>query len=321
MTCWACHAPTGAPRLLEERMFGTGERFPYVTCTRCGTTQIEAVPTDLERHYPSNYYSFADTAIPGWFHTMDVERLGPALVDLQLGVRPATDPEVRAQFHSLVPRVVQHYLPGLLADPTRRVLDVGCGRGAFVDALAQAGCTAVQGVDPFVQHGSARVVKGNLAQIEGPIDHVLFQHSLEHLADPGAALEQAAARLSADGEIVVRIPLVDNHLVQEHGDAWSSYEPPRHLVLFSEAGFRTLATHAGLRVVEMHREANLWSVLATAQWALGIPIAHHRSALVDPQAADDPFVFVDARHRASRANIENLGDQAMFRLVSLGTLD
>ena len=41
----------------REMMFGTRERFDYRECPACGTLQIAAVPADLERHYPSGYYT------------------------------------------------------------------------------------------------------------------------------------------------------------------------------------------------------------------------------------------------------------------------
>jgi SAM-dependent methyltransferase len=302
--------------LLEERMFGTAERFAYGDCAGCGTTQIVDVPQDLDRHYPDAYYSVNPHvgAVPGWFATTDVERLAPAVVDFQVGVRPPNDPAVRQQLHSLEARFIAYYLPELAREPTRRVLDVGCGRGELVDGLAASGIDA-RGVDPYVRDPSARVQQGELNDVDGTFHHILVQHVLEHVADPRALLRAARERLEPDGRVLVRIPLVDNHLVATHGDAWFGYDPPRHLFALSERAFGMLARDAGLRIVASQREENLWSVLATEQWRASMPAMHRRSLLRDPSVAEDPFDIVDARSRARRANREGDGDQGAFVLV------
>ena len=42
----------------QEKMFNMNEQFQYLECSRCGCLQIKDIPTDIEKYYPSNYYSY-----------------------------------------------------------------------------------------------------------------------------------------------------------------------------------------------------------------------------------------------------------------------
>ena len=50
---------------VKEMMFGTGDEFYYIECNKCGCLQIENVPSDMNKYYPSNFYSFNDTTDKG----------------------------------------------------------------------------------------------------------------------------------------------------------------------------------------------------------------------------------------------------------------
>ena len=43
---------------LKEMMFGFRDKFTYVECLKCGCLQIVEIPNNIEKYYPSNYYSF-----------------------------------------------------------------------------------------------------------------------------------------------------------------------------------------------------------------------------------------------------------------------
>src|SRR5581483_2549480 len=60
--------------VVREMMFGTRESFAYRLCRQCGCLQIEQIPNDLQRHYPSTYYSHTDQATP-WEYWRFLARL------------------------------------------------------------------------------------------------------------------------------------------------------------------------------------------------------------------------------------------------------
>jgi hypothetical protein len=43
---------------IREMMFGFRDEFTYFECSKCGCLQIAEIPINMEKYYPSNYYSF-----------------------------------------------------------------------------------------------------------------------------------------------------------------------------------------------------------------------------------------------------------------------
>ncbi len=87
----------------------------------------------------------------------------------------------------------------------RRVVDVGCGRGALAHRLAAAGLD-VTGLDRSLgaaERGGARLVEGDfLAYRAAPVDALLFVTSLHHLHPLDAAVARAAELLVPGGLLV-----------------------------------------------------------------------------------------------------------------------
>jgi SAM-dependent methyltransferase len=125
------------------------------------------------------------------------------------------------------------YLRGRLARrlaeiaPPGPVLDVGTGDGALLDALAAQDRDAV-GLERRSTREDVRAV--DLTEVRERWAAIVFWHSLEHLRDPGAALERAASLLLPDGVIVVAIPNLDSIQARAFGDRWLALDLPRHLV-------------------------------------------------------------------------------------------
>jgi hypothetical protein len=111
--------------------------------------------------------------------------------------------------------------------PAGRVLDVGAGDGALLDALAARGRAAL-GLERVATRPDVRA--GGLEDVDGDWAAIVFWHSLEHLESPGAALERAAALLSSGGVLVVAVPNADSLQAHAFGDRWLALDLPRHLV-------------------------------------------------------------------------------------------
>jgi SAM-dependent methyltransferase len=130
--------------------------------------------------------------------------------------------------------------------PAGPILDVGAGDGALLGALRRLGREAI-GLErnptiPGIEERELSAVGGSCWAA------IVFWHSLEHLPEPGAALEHAAGLLAADGVIVVAVPNSDSLQACAFGDRWLALDLPRHLVHLTSGALRRRLESLGLRV-------------------------------------------------------------------------
>lgn len=142
---------------------------------------------------------------------------------------------------------IRHLPPPHVAG--ERILDVGCGNGAFLAIAENLGYGAV-GVEfdaeaaEVSRHGGFEVlerrVPGSRLSAES-FTHITLNHVIEHLHDPVAALVEFHGLLKPGGRIWIKTPNIDAAGHSRYGAAWRGLEPPRHLVLFGpNALVRTL---------------------------------------------------------------------------------
>jgi SAM-dependent methyltransferase len=119
---------------------------------------------------------------------------------------------------------------GLVADRAgRRILDLGCGLGGYSHALSKRGfdCLALDVNEDYVEAAReigvpAEVYDGERVPLaDGSVDTVILIEVLEHLADPGGLLREAA-RVSSHNVLVTTpnctqdfgpVPIEFNHML------------------------------------------------------------------------------------------------------------
>lgn len=99
-----------------------------------------------------------------------------------------------------------------------RVIDMACGEGYGSNVLAGAGAKSVVGVDANPEaheHARLRYTRSNLRFARELIetfseeaDAVVFLQTIEHLKDPGAALEHFSSLVDGRGPVFVSTPNV-----------------------------------------------------------------------------------------------------------------
>jgi 2-polyprenyl-3-methyl-5-hydroxy-6-metoxy-1,4-benzoquinol methylase len=139
-----------------------------------------------------------------------------------------------------------------------RVLDFGCGGGAFLLRMRDRGWN-VSGVD-FSEATVARlraelglnVHSGTLPHPDlspGSFDLVTLWHSLEHVHQPFEVLREVHRLLAPTGRVLAAVPNLESLSFRWFGADWFGLDVPRHLTHFTPAALRQMMEKAGFRVL------------------------------------------------------------------------
>jgi SAM-dependent methyltransferase len=128
------------------------------------------------------------------------------------------------------------------------VLDVGCGRGDFLDAWRRMG-HAVMGVDR--EPVRAEIVRLDISRRSLPlepnkVDLVFSKSLIEHLADPRRMLAEAQRVLKPGGRIIVLTPDWRTYMR-------TFYDDYTHVRPYDQVSLADLLLAAGFRCVEVER--------------------------------------------------------------------
>jgi len=137
--------------------------------------------------------------------------------------------------------------------PKARLLDVGCGNGAFLSFAIDAGWNAV-GVDADPLAVAAARSRGltvhavnaqSLPFESGCFDVVTVSHVLEHVHEPRSLLKECLRVLVPGGQLWLETPNVASAGHKVFGRAWRGLEPPRHLTIYSRKALASMIEEAG----------------------------------------------------------------------------
>jgi len=152
-----------------------------------------------------------------------------------------------------------------------RMLDVGCGQGAFVSRALSLGWNA-EGLDPdpeAVKVGRSkglRIARGRLSDTcfpDSSFAAVTMSHSIEHLHDPINSLREIYRILEPGGAIWIATPNLDSQGHRMFGRDYINLDPPRHLVLFTPRSLRAALTNTGFKNIVQGRSGNrFWFTLS-----------------------------------------------------------
>jgi 2-polyprenyl-3-methyl-5-hydroxy-6-metoxy-1,4-benzoquinol methylase len=145
-----------------------------------------------------------------------------------------------------------------------RLLDLGCGTGVFLDEARSAGFD-VEGVEVSAYAADQARARG-LVVHGAPLDTIDFASAdfdvvtlwdvIEHVPDPMATLEQAAAALRRGGVLALSTGDVTSLCARLSGAHWHLFTLPEHLCFFSPRALRSMLRACGLRVARETREVN-----------------------------------------------------------------
>jgi SAM-dependent methyltransferase len=226
MGCILCESDQPTPFIVTKDMY-TGEPHALARCACCGLISTDRPPSS------EKLYEYGKTADAG-------KRFGPAQLLLQW-------------FRSARVRRFAGRRPG-------RALDVGCGDGSFLAALARRrwevygtelsapiAATARQRLGDRIRVGEAE----HGAYPDASFDLITFWHVLEHLNNPRTALAEARRLIKPDGTVVVAVPNIRSFQARCFRQDWLHLDVPRHRWHFDPATLSDLARRCGFEVKQI----------------------------------------------------------------------
>lgn len=231
----------------------TGDAFTIYR-TAEGWWKTSPEPSDMARYYPPVYYGEGPRRFPApvewlqnWLYTRRVD---------------------------IVSRAVGR---------AGRVLDVGCGPGHLLARFQRQGWSCV-GTEiaaaaasiPRERYGlDVRVGNvENLALPEASFDAVVSWHTLEHMNDPAAVLDEIARVLTPGGVALISVPNFASPEAQGKPSAWFHLDVPRHLYHFPAPVLRAQLERRGFTIEHESYSApeyDSFSCVQTWQNRIGLP--------------------------------------------------
>jgi 2-polyprenyl-3-methyl-5-hydroxy-6-metoxy-1,4-benzoquinol methylase len=138
-----------------------------------------------------------------------------------------------------------------------RILDVGCGTGAFLESCKTAGWEVV-GMEPdldartIAQKKLQAEIKPNLSALSRakPFDIISLWHVLEHIPDLNEVIPQLHKLLADKGTLLIAVPNSDSYDATNFKQYWAAYDVPRHLHHFTPSTIRPLFQKHGFKLVD-----------------------------------------------------------------------
>ena len=307
--CRLCGATTFSAFSVREMLHGTRETFFYFECPSCGCVQRTEFTQDFGELYPSDYYSFQ----PGEASLRT--RVRTAVFRILIPATRRCVPlreSLRARFQSF--GLLVSYDEAVQGDRNASVLDVGAGTGEILRSLLALGYRNVSGIDRYIKQdvaygGRILVSKRDLIDIEDTYKVISFNHSLEHMPDQRAVLLGARERLTPDGRLIIRIPVMGGAAWQDYREHWVGLDAPRHLYLHSTKSLQSIAEQTGFSVRRLMYDATGYHFWGSELYRRDIPLnGPHSLAGSVEKAYFSARQLAEFDYRARAANRAGRGD-------------
>ncbi|MEE9465151.1 MAG: class I SAM-dependent methyltransferase [Candidatus Neomarinimicrobiota bacterium] len=232
--CPVCGGKQLRPVFAVHDHLATGEAFNLAECTDCETRFINPAPdeAEMERYYQSgDYVSHSET------HRGVINTIYGFVQPLMLRRKR---------------RLVEHW-SGLTG---ARLLDVGCGSGAFLNTMHQGGWD-VTGMDTSAtvreavrrRFGHQVLTTDRFFNLkDNSFEVITLWHVLEHIHQLERYLNHLRALLRPGGTIFIAMPNYDSLDGQSYQSMWAAYDAPRHLYHFTPRSMARLLERFTLKI-------------------------------------------------------------------------
>lgn len=222
-----------------------------------------------------------------------------------------------SSYYSYAPPVEENGSENQKTDFTK-VLDVGCGSGAFLCGLAKLGFCDLTGCDPFIEKDIAyrngvRVYKRTIHEMEGQYDWIYFNDSFEHVTDPHEVMASIKRLLSPKGVARIRLPVYPNIAYDMFGANWYQLDAPRHIFLHSMASLAYLAKECDLMIAKREYDSNLAQIVRSFLYSRDIPFFEQNEEVIKQYFSSEDIREIEKS--CEIANQKEYGDHATFYFV------
>ncbi|MCI0515280.1 class I SAM-dependent methyltransferase [candidate division KSB1 bacterium] len=294
----------------REMMLGMGDEFTYFQCGQCQCLQIVEFFSDIDRFYPTEYYSL--TALPYTTEKNPIriwtKRWRDRYAVFGQGV-------IGRWLYNKYPSDIFRSLSLVPISKKWQILDVGSGSGRLLYSLKDIGFENLLGVDPYLEQDLAyengvKVLKKSVFDLTGTWDFIMFHHVFEHLSNPRETLEQVSKLLKPAGICMLRIPTVPCYAWEKYGIYWVQLDAPRHFFIHSPESIKILAQKANLKIEKIVYDSTILQFWGSEQYLKGIQLFAANSYGVNPARS----IFSESQIRSfeeqtQRLNQEGKGDQ------------
>lgn len=185
-------------------------------------------------------------------------------VDTSATLSAYVDAPLEATEESLAAAITyRRLLAKELLTPPHSILDIGCGDGAFLRQMLNAGAKIAHGIEPsraaasLNQDPRVEIKASTLSELghTSKYEAICLFQTIEHVQKPQELLTLMMKHLAVGGSIFLichdRLSLINLVLGRR-----SPIFDIEHLQLFTQNGVRLLLESCGLRVTTMHRFVN-----------------------------------------------------------------
>ncbi len=138
-----------------------------------------------------------------------------------------------------------------------KILDFGCGTGAFLRAAINAGFEA-EGYEPgedaqSVAKGKGITIVNDEALFKNKTkyyDIITLWHVLEHIHKFPSILNNFNTLLSDNGMLVIAVPMANSADAKHYKQHWAAYDLPRHLYHFTHKTLNRACQNAGFNLID-----------------------------------------------------------------------
>lgn len=203
-----------------------------------------------------------------------------------------------------------------------KILDVGCGSGAWLCNLAAAGYVNLTGCDPFIEKdlhydNGVNIYKKTIHEMDGLYDQIYMNDSFEHVTDPHEVMDSICRLLGEKGVARIAIPVYPNIAYEMFGADWYQLDAPRHIFLHSVKSMKYLAQKHKMKVVRVDFNSNAAQIVRSFLYAKGIPFIDQTKEVYTRYF--NAQTLNEIEQNSELANQNQLGDHAVFYLVADNT--